>query len=493
MSKRITAFGLRFSLGVALLVGPWIGTTRAQEARDAKAEVPVVPAAERSETSAGPEAKGNAKSVELTSDVKSFKLSINLIWMVIAISLQLLFVVSGFTLREIGSIPRTTLKGTLGRNLVVCASGMLGFWICGFALMCGGWDPVLVVDDPNVSGKLFGVTLGGKTFELFGYKGFFLAGFADDATIGALFTFQAAFMMISLLIPSETLSGRLRFLPSCAYGLVFSMVLYPVYGCWVWGGGCLADLGANFGLGNGHVDFAGSSVVSMTGGMTALAGSLILGPRINTLNKDGSLNGFPRHHVIKIGLGTLILAFVFNPGLILAGNDSVAVCTFLATAAGGLSSLVSTWAVFGKPDLPMVCNGLLAGAVAIMAPCAFVNPAGAVIIGAVAGMLVIGSLRLVERVLKIGDPVGAVSVFGVNGAFGCLSIGLFATGEYGAGWNGVAKVAPIGLFYGGGSGQLLAEVIGILANALLVFPLASLFFVMLAKTGRNPISANTAS
>ncbi len=170
---------------------------------------------------------------------------------------------------------------------------------------------------------------------------------------------------------------------------------------------------------------------------------------------------------------------------------SITVCTMLATAAGCLSSILYMWAVFGKPDPTMGCNGLLAGAVAITAPCAFVNPLGAVVIGACAGILVIWAVLFVERVLKVDDPVGAVAVHGVNGAFGCLCIGLFATGEYGAGWNSVANLAPRGLFYGGGGAQLAAEAIGVLANFCWVFPMALLFFFIVEKTMGNRTTAKT--
>jgi Amt family ammonium transporter len=271
-----------------------------------------------------------------------------------------------------------------------------------------------------------------------------------------------------------------------------------VYGAWVWGGGWLADMGANWGLGNGHVDFAGSSVVHMTGGVTGLVGAAILGPRIGKFNKDGSPNAIPGHDVPLVVLGTLILAFGwfgFNPGSTLAATDvrigSIATCTMLATAAACLSALLYMWAVFGKPDPTMGCNGLLAGAVAITAPCAFVSPVGAVIIGAIAGVLVIWSVLFVERVLKVDDPVGAVSVHGVCGAFGCLSIGLFATGEYGAGWNGVAGLAPTGLFYGGGLAQLAAEAIGVLVNLLWVGGSAFVAFMIIEKTIGNRTPAIT--
>jgi Amt family ammonium transporter len=285
------------------------------------------------------------------------------------------------------------------------------------------------------------------------------------------------------------MAERWKFSSFVVFGFFLSMFLYPVYACWVWGGGWLADLGVNFGIGNGHIDFAGSSVVHMTGGITALAGAWVLGPRIGKFNKDGSVNAIPGHNIPMVGLGTLILAFGwfgFNAGSTLALTDgrlaSVAVCTMLASAGGLLSSMLYMWLVFGKPDPTMACNGMLAGLVAITAPCAFVNPIAAVIIGLIAGVLVIWSVLFVERVLKIDDPVGAVSVHGVCGAFGCICIGLFADGIYGAGWNGVADKTPTGLFYGGGFGQLIAELIGVAANILWVFPVALLFFFICDKT-----------
>ena len=363
--------------------------------------------------------------------------------------------------------------------------------------MFGGIGPLLTMDGPNILDKMWTVTLFGKPFELLGYKGFFLAGPANDATVLTIFLFQMVFMDTAATIPTGALAERWKFSAFIVYGFFMSMIIYPVFGAWVWGGGWLADLGVNFGLGNGHVDFAGSSVVHMTGGVTGLAGILVIGPRIGKFNKDGSANAIPAHNIPMVVLGTLILAFGwfgFNPGSTLAATDlrigSVAICTMLATAAGCLSSIFYMWAVFGKPDPTMGCNGLLAGLVAITAPSAFVNPIGAMIIGAIAGVLVIWSVLFVERVLKIDDPVGAISVHGVNGAWGCLSIGLFATGEYGAGWNGVAT-APIGLFYGGGFGQLAAEAIGVVTNFVWVFSSAFVFFWIIDKTMGMRVSAMT--
>ncbi len=431
----------------------------------------------------------------LARDVKHLKLAINLMWALIT-GFLVMFMQAGFALLETGLTRAKNVSHTMGMNFVIYAIGMLGFWIAGFAIMAGGWGPVLAFDGPNILDHLFKLDLGGHSHGLFGYKGFFLAGAANDTTVLVLFLFQMVFMDTAATIPTGAMAERWKFSAFMVYGFFMSILIYPVYGCWVWGGGWLATLGSNFGLGNGHVDFAGSSVVHMTGGVTALVGAWIVGPRIGKFNKDGSSNAIPCHNMVQVVLGTLILAFGwfgFNPGSTLAATDvrigSIAVCTMLATAAGCFSSLLYMWAVFGKPDPTMGCNGLLAGAVAITAPCAFVNPVGAVIIGAIAGVLVVWSVLFVERVLKIDDPVGAVSVHGVNGAFGCLAIGIFATGEYGAGWNGVANLAPTGLFYGGGLGQLAAESIGVLANVCWVVPSAFVSFMIIEKTIGNRTAA----
>jgi Amt family ammonium transporter len=230
----------------------------------------------------------------------------------------------------------------------------------------------------------------------------------------------------------------------------------------------------------------------MTGGVCGLVGAWMLGPRIGKFNKDGSPNAIPGHDMAYVVMGTLILAFGwfgFNPGSTLAATDNrfvaIAVHTMLASAAGCIATVLYMWAVYGKPDPTMGCNGLLAGLVAITAPCAFVNPTTAVIIGAIAGVLVIWGVLFVERVLKVDDPVGAVAVHGVNGAWGCLSIGLFADGNYGAGWNGVAGKTPLGLFYGGGVSQLLAEVVGVTTNFVWVGGVSLIMFWIIGKVVGN--------
>ena len=432
--------------------------------------------------------------VSMAQDVKLLKISINVFWTLLC-GFLVMFMQAGFALVETGLTRGKNVGHTMAMNFAVYAVGMLGFWFTGFALGFGNYGPIAYYDGPAILDQVYSFQFLGKTFEFMGAKGFFLAGSANDASVLTLFLFQMVFMDTAATIPTGAMAERWKFSSFMIFGFFLSMILYPIYACWVWGGGWLADLGTNFGLGNGHIDFAGSSVVHMTGGVTALAGALIIGPRIGKFNKDGSANAIPAHNIAMVVLGTLILAFGwfgFNAGSTLAATDlrisSIAVCTMLATAAGCLSSMLYMWFVFGKPDPTMACNGLLAGAVAITAPCAFVDPIAAVIIGGLAGILVIWSVLFVEKVLKVDDPVGAVSVHGVCGAFGCLCIGLFANGEYGGGLNGIAA-APKGLLYGGGIKQLLAQMMGVGSNILYVFPVALLFFFIVEKTIGNRTSA----
>jgi Amt family ammonium transporter len=265
------------------------------------------------------------------------------------------------------------------------------------------------------------------------------------------------------------------------FGFFLSMFSYPLFANWVWGGGWLSQLGKNFGLGHGHVDFAGSSVVHMVGGVTALAGAIVLGPRIGKYNKDGSANPIPGHNIPMAALGCFILAFGwfgFNPGSTLAGADLriavVAVNTMLAGAAGALVAMFYMWFVYGKPDPSMLINGMLAGLVAITAPCAFVSSFWAFVIGAIAGGLVCAAVVFIERTLKVDDPVGAIAVHGVCGAWGVLSVGIFSDGTYGDGLNGVEGTVR-GLLYGGGS-QLVAQIVGTATCIVFIFAASYAFF-----------------
>jgi Amt family ammonium transporter len=240
---------------------------------------------------------------------------------------------------------------------------------------------------------------------------------------------------------------------------------------WAWGGGWLANLGPNFGLGKGYVDFAGSGVVHAVGGLSALAIAMVIGPRLGKFTRHGKPNAILGHDIVQVLTGCLILAFGwfgFNPGSTLgasgSGNlrvGSIAVNTMLASATGMLGAMLYMWMVYGKPDASMTGNGFLAGLVAITAPSGFVNPTCSCIIGLIAGVLVCLSVSFVERILRVDDPVGAVSVHGTCGIWGVISVGLFAEGRsnYGGSWNGV-NGSVTGLFYGDAS-QLVAQLIGL--------------------------------
>ncbi len=411
------------------------------------------------------------------------RIAINIVWTLVC-GFLVMFMQAGFAMVETGFVRAKNAGHTMAMNFMVYGLGMLGYWLCGFALQMGGIGGVATLGGAGVLDGEFTVRLFGKELGLFGTKGFFLSGVTYDAAVFALFLFQMVFMDTTATIPTGSMAERWNFKSFVVYGIFVGAVLYPLYANWVWGGGWLATLGKNFGLGHGHVDFAGSSVVHMTGGVAALVGAWILGPRIGKYGKDGTPNAIPGHHIPMAVVGTFILAFGwfgFNAGSTLSGTDLrigvVATNTMLASAAGAFSSMFYMWIRCGKPDISMMCNGMLAGLVAITAPCAFVTAPSAVLIGLLAGIIVCVSVFFVERKLRIDDPVGAFSVHGVNGAWGVMALGLFADGTYGDGWNGVPGTVR-GLFYGDPS-QFAAQAVGTLANFVYVAAISFAVFKIL--------------
>ncbi len=409
----------------------------------------------------------------------------NIVWTLIT-GFLVMFMQAGFAMVETGFTRAKNVAHTMGMNFLIYGIGVLGFWLCGFALMFGGVGGIANLGGtPGLTNELT-ITIFGKTFGLAGFKGFFLNPQVYDVGIFTLFLFQMVFMDTTATIPTGAMAERWKFASFIVYGFFISMVVYPLFGNWVWGGGWLSQLGINFGLGHGHVDFAGSSVVHEVGGVAALAGAIVLGPRIGKYNKDGSSNAIPGHNIPMAIIGTFILAFGwfgFNPGSTLSGNDLrigiIATNTMLASASGAFAATIYMWLKYGKPDPSMMANGMLAGLVAITAPCAFVNAPVAVLIGAVAGILVVISVFFLDHKMKIDDPVGAVAVHGVNGIGGIISLGLFADGTYGNGWNGVAGNVR-GLFYGD-AGQFVAELIGAAVCFVFVFTTMYLFFKLSDK------------
>jgi ammonium transporter, Amt family len=418
---------------------------------------------------------------EIAETVGHNRISINMMWTLVA-GFLVMFMQAGFALAETGLTRAKNAAHTMMMNMMVYALGMTGYWIMGFAIQMGGIGAVSALSGGTANlANEFSLTFFGKEFGLFGTTGFFLSGVSYDAAIFTLFLFQMVFMDTAATIPTGAMAERWKFSAFVVFALFISMVTYPLYANWVWGGGWLSTLGKNFALGHGHVDFAGSSVVHMTGGVTALAGAWVLGPRLGKYNRDGSPNALPAHNIPMALTGAFILAFGwfgFNAGSTLAGTDLrigvVATNTMLASASGAIAAMFYMWLKYGKPDPSMAMNGMLAGMVAITAPCAFVNSVVAFGIGAVAGVLVCVSVFFVERTLKVDDPVGAVSVHGVCGAWGVLSLGLFADGTYGDAFNGVPGTVT-GLFYGD-AGQFAAQVIGTGANLVFVFAASWAFF-----------------
>ena len=429
------------------------------------------------------------------ADVESLRLTIGVI-RALLVGLFLVAIQAGFLLVGVGLTRAKNASHTSGQVLLSFAVATIGFWACGFAFMFGGVGPIAPFGGAEGLGRLATISVGGTTLGLFGFEGFFLTREAGTGAILWLFLLQLGFLATAATIPTGSLAERWRLPASCLFGLVMAIVIYPVFGCWAWGGGWLASLGVSFGIGNGFVDFAGSGVVHLTGGVAALVGSSSLGPRIGKYRKDGMPNPIPGHNIPMVVVGSLLLAsgwiaLAAGGGLVSAdlGVGPMAVRALLAAMAGCLGSCLYAWLFFGKPDPTLCCNGLLAGSVAIAAPCAFVSPVGAVIIGGLAGLLAIAGILLVERTLKVDDPAGAISVHGICGAFGCLCVGLFAAGDYGKGWNGVADATPLGIFYGGGFGQLIAQMIGVAANLIWVAPTSYLAFRLIGLAVGNRVSA----
>jgi ammonium transporter, Amt family len=424
---------------------------------------------------------GEPTLTEIGNAVGHNRVAINFMWTLIT-GFLVMFMQAGFAMVETGLTRAKNASHTMAMNMMIYPLGMLGFYVCGFAFMFGGIGTLGTLGGYSGLNSEITINLFGKPFGLLGWKGFLLQGAGYDTAAFALFLFQMVFMDTTATIPTGAAAERWKYSAFVVYGLCVGSIMYPIFGNWVWGGGWLAQLGVNFGLGHGHVDFAGSSVVHLQGGVIGFIFAWLLGPRYGKYNKDGSVNPIPPHNIPMAIIGTFILAFGwfgFNPGSTLAGTDLriavVAVNTMLASATGAFAATLWMWLVrTKKPDPSMMANGMLAGLVAITAPCAFVTAGGASIIGIIAGILVVESVFFFDK-LKIDDPVGAISVHGINGAWGCLSIGLFADGTYGDGWNGVTGTVS-GLFYGGGMNQFWAEFIGVVTCIITLSILAYIVY-----------------
>jgi Amt family ammonium transporter len=431
--------------------------------------------------------------------------SVNFAWTLIA-GFLVMFMQAGFALVETGLIRAKNAAHTMSMNFMVYGIGMTGFFICGFAFMCGGANgtaiggPASLGGTPTLHSMLtIGSAINGDHgWGILGTTGFFLAGNGYDAAVIVWFLFMMVFMDTTATIVTGACAERWSFKSFCIFSLFVGAFIYPVFGGWVWGGGWLAQLGYRAGLGHGAVDYAGSGVVHLQGGALALITAVLIGPRIGKYLPNGKINPIKAHNIPMVMLGTFILAFGwfgFNAGSSLAASDGrigiIATNTMLASASGAILSMLYVWLTTGKPDPTMMCNGMLAGLVAITSPCAFVTPGGAFIIGAVSGVLVVLSVNFFDRV-KIDDPVGAISVHGTNGAWGLISVGLFSDGSYGQGWSGVGAteyLGTTGAALKGVTGQLIAQFVEVIVCVAWNVAVGGAVFYVIGKLVGNRVPA----
>ena len=417
------------------------------------------------------DAKKGLSIGDLANQVGQNKIAINFVWTLVC-GFLVMFMQAGFAVVETGLCRAKNANHTMMMNFMVYGVGMLAFWLIGFPLQMGGVGAVANLGGTPPINAEYTIQLFGKAWGLWGQNGYFLFHNGTyDVGVMVVFLFQMVFMDTALTIVTGSAAERWKYVAFIVSSFVLGAFTYPIFANWAWGNGWLANLGANYGLGKGYADFAGSGVVHSVGGLTALALAIIVGPRIGKFTRSGKPNAMPGHDIVIVLTGCFILAFGwfgFNPGSTLgaSGNGalrigSIAVNTMLAGMAGSFGAMLYMWLRYGKPDASMSGNGLLAGLVAITAPSGFVNPVSSVIIGLIAGVLVCLSVEFVERVMKVDDPVGAISVHGANGIWGVISVGLFADGKsnYGGSWNGVTG-SVTGLFYGDAS-QLVAQLIGV--------------------------------
>jgi len=408
---------------------------------------------------------------------------------------------AGFGLLETGLGRAKNVAHTMSMNVLVYILSMSGFFVCGYALMCGGIGspnaaPVTgPLDAQLTAGSLVAVSIGSHAWGIFGARGLFLGSIGHSGPSASWFLLMAVFMTIGVGIPSGANIERWKIKSFVVFSFVAGAVIYPLFACWVWGGGWLAQLGINAHLGHGAVDYSGSAVVQLMGGCLAVAVTIAIGPRLGKYDETGAPRPIFGHHVPMVILGTLIIAFgwfALNCGRSIAAGDGqsgiIGMNTALASVAGALGATIYMWSRYGKPDPSVMCNGLLAGLVASSAGCAFFSPFAAFVVGGIAGILaVVGVLSLERR--GIDDPVGAISVHGINGVWGTLAVGLFANGSFGDGYNGVG--GPVtGLLYGGGGAQLLCQLIMVIVCIMHALGAGLLTLMIIARFegGTNRVS-----
>ncbi len=381
------------------------------------------------------------------------KVMMDTVWVMVT-GFLVFFMNLGFACVETGMCRHKNAVNILSKNFIVFSVTTIGFWVLGWGLMFGDGTPYY-----GTEGLMLLRGADNSPATASEYSGVYSAISWTGVPLGAKFFFQLVFAGTAATIVSGAVAERIKYLSFIAFSAVMAIAIYPICGHWIWGAGWLSQ--------RGFVDFAGSTVVHSVGGWAALTGVYILGPRLGKYSANGKVNAIPGHNLTAATIGCLILWFGwfgFNPGSTM-GVDAVAISeialtTNTAAAAGALVATAIAWLMLGKPDLGMTLNGCLAGLVAITAPCAFVTVEASALIGAIAGALVVFGVLFFDRI-RADDPVGATSVHLLNGVFGTLCVGLFATPERIIRSGNAEQKA--GLFYGGGSEQFIDQLIGVLA------------------------------
>jgi len=390
------------------------------------------------------------------------KVIVDTLWVVVTACL-VFFMNAGFGMLETGLCQAKNAVNILAKNFIVFAVSSIAFWVVGFGFMFGDGTSLVGLNGWFLQGADNSPAMGEA------YSGIFSSLNWTGVPLDAKFFFQLVFAGTAATIVSGAVAERIKFISFILFSFILVAVIYPIGGHWAWGGGWLAQLSTPFS------DFAGSTVVHSIGGWAALTGAIILGPRLGKYGKNGSIRPVPGHNMSLATLGTLILWlgwFGFNPGSTMAADAAmitkVALNTNMAAAAGCILATATSWVVLKKPDLSMILNGTLAGLVAITAGCNAVGLVSSVIIGAIAGVLVVFAVIIIDRKIKIDDPVGAISVHLVNGIWGTLAVGLFATDG--------------GLFLGGGAAKTIAQLTGIVGIGAFVGIVSAAVWLLLKFT-----------
>ena len=401
----------------------------------------------------------------------------NLLWVIIGATL-VIFMQAGFALVETGFCRAKHAAHVVATNFAIFGLGFVGFFFVGFPLAFGGFSYSAFGLNAPIGGSL----IGSGEWVFLWKGGWALSGGGITPALIGFFLYMVAFMDTVATIPTGSMAERWKWGSFVVWGFFCGAVYYPLMAAWTWGGGWLSQTWSTMNLGAGYVDFAGSGVVHAVGGVAAFSGAKVIGARIGKFDKDGNPRAIPGHHIPMAMLGTFILLFGwfgFNAASTFAATDVqfavVATNTAIAGAFGAVVAMFWITKRTGKPDPGMMANGMLAGLVAITAPCAFVAPWAAAVIGSIAAILVIESVFFVERKLKLDDPVGAISVHGVGGLFGTLCVGIFANGSYGAGWNLSDSEGVEGIIKGDW-GQLGAQALGVAVIIVVLGGISYSFF-----------------